>query len=101
MFGLEVGTIIIILVNLTGLGYYIVKTEQQTKANTEEIEELQKLTDKMYVDHTAFKIDAAQKFVTQDNLNKIEDKITFEIRRLGDKLDKMSEYQHAKGNKEL
>lgn len=100
MFGLELGTIVIILLNAGGLGYYIVKTEQQTKTNTEAIRELQKDSDRMFDDLTRFKLDASQRFVTQENLNKIEDKITYEIRRLGDKVDKLSDHYNTKKNKE-
>lgn len=100
MFGLEIGTLVIILLNATGLGYYIVKTEQQTKSNTEAINELQKVTDKMFQDLVSFELDASQRFVTQENLNKIEDKITYEIRRLGDKVDNLGNHYNTKNNKD-
>ena len=100
MFGLEIGTIIILLLNVAGLGYYIVRIEQQSKNNTSKIEELQKVVDKLFADQVAFKLDASQRFVTQENLNKIEDKITYEIRRLGDKLDKMNDHYNTKSSKD-
>lgn len=100
MFGLEFGTILILLINAAGLGYYIVRIEQQSKNNATKLEEVQKQVDKLFVDQVAFKLDASQRFVTQENLNKIEDKITYEIRRLGDKLDKMTDHYNTKGNRD-
>ena len=102
MFGLElgIGGILALLVNAVGLGYYIIRIEQQSKTNSSKIEELQKAVDKLFVDQVAFKLDASQRFVTQENLNKIEDKITYEIRRLGDKLDKMNDHYNTKSSKD-
>jgi len=102
VFGLElgIGGILALLVNAVGLGYYIIRIEQQSKTNSSKIEELQKAVDKLFVDQVAFKLDASQRFVTQENLNKIEDKITYEIRRLGDKLDKMNDHYNTKSSKD-
>ena len=102
MFGLElgIGGILALLVNAVGLGYYIIRIEQQSKTNSSKIEELQKAVDKLFVDQVAFKLDASQRFVTQENLNKIEDKITYDIRRLGDKLDKMNDHYNTKSSKD-
>lgn len=102
MFGLEfgIGTILALAVNAVGLGYYIIKIEQLSKNNAAKIEEMQRQIDKLFVDQVAFKLDASQRFVTQENLNKIEDKITYEIRRLGDKLDKMNDHYNTKSSKD-
>ena len=89
MFGLEVGTTILLLIQIVGLVGYAVRVESLTRSNTKEIEDLNKEVEKTREALNMFKLEAAGKYASQENMKAIKDEIAYEIRRLGDRLDKV------------
>ena len=89
MFGLEVGTTILLLIQIIALVAYAVRVESLTRSNTKEIEELTKEVEKTRDTLNLFKLEAASKYASQENMKSIKDEIAYEIRRLGDRLDKV------------
>ena len=100
MFGLELGTIIILLLNAVGLVAFIARAEQLTKTNAQELASLQRHIEKLEDTLNLFKLEAAHKYASQESMKQIKDEIAFEIRRLGDRLDKVFDLFQSKGNRE-
>ena len=96
MFGLELGTLVIILLNAAGLITFIVRAEQLTKMNAIDLIDTQKQIDKLNDAFNMFKLEAAHKYASRDNMKEIKDEIAFEIRRLGDRLDKVFDVMQSK-----